>query len=122
MMVRLDELRRKFPPEDGAAYARAYAEAVLAERLGTLVHDIRVEADLEPSALAALMDVDEAEILRAEEGDASLSFLFLDRLARAAGSRVTVTAGGDELVLGAPADPSQADRPAVQPPAGLTEA
>lgn len=102
-MAKLDEVRRRFPPEDPDAYAAAYAEAVLAEQLAALVHGLRVSAGLDQDELAARMGVDEAEIARVEEGDASVTFGFLDRLGRAAGIRLTVTGGTVDVVLGAPA-------------------
>ncbi|MDA8309116.1 MAG: hypothetical protein M0Z46_00585 [Actinomycetota bacterium] len=115
MTVELSDLRRRFPPEDADAYALAYAEAALAEELGTLVHGLRVTAHLDVPGLAARMEVDEEEVLRAEEGDPSLSFAFVDRLARAVGAQVTVTAGGRDFVLGAPQLPPPAASAPAEP-------
>ncbi len=103
MTAKLREVRRRFPPEDASAYASAYAEAALAERLGTLVHRLRVGARMDVAELAARMGVEEDEVLLAEEGDASLTLAYLDRLARAVGSPVTVSAAEVGVVLGSPA-------------------
>ncbi|HVC15123.1 MAG TPA: helix-turn-helix transcriptional regulator [Acidimicrobiales bacterium] len=101
-MAKLDDVRRRFPPRDAAAYEAAYADAVRADRLAVLVHRVRVAARLGEGELAARMGVDEDAIVRAEEGDPSVTVAYLDRLARATGVRMTVTAGDETVVLGAP--------------------
>jgi ribosome-binding protein aMBF1 (putative translation factor) len=102
MTIELDELRRRFPPQDPAGYAKAYTEALVAEQMGALVHALRVDAQLEVCELAARLGVDEDEILRVEEGDTTLSVAFVDELARAVGARVSVATAGQEVVLGEP--------------------
>ncbi|MDA8075396.1 MAG: helix-turn-helix transcriptional regulator [Actinomycetota bacterium] len=100
-MARLSDVRRWFPPEDASMYAAAYAEAELAERLGTLVQALRKAACLDAAELAARTGVHEDELGRAEEGDASMTLGLLDRLAREAGVQVTLAGAGVEVVLGA---------------------
>ncbi|MGC8470915.1 MAG: helix-turn-helix domain-containing protein [Acidimicrobiales bacterium] len=100
-MARLSDVRCWFPPEDASVYADAYAEAELAERLGTLVQELRKAACLDVAEMAARTGVHEDELGRAEEGDASVTLGFLDRLAREAGVRVTLAGAGVEVVLGA---------------------
>jgi len=82
-------------------YAAAYAEAELAARLGALVQELRKAACLDAAEVAARAGVDEDELGRAEEGDASITLGFLDRLARGAGVRVTLAGAGVQVVLGA---------------------
>ncbi|MGH8989064.1 MAG: helix-turn-helix domain-containing protein [Acidimicrobiales bacterium] len=86
-MARLRDVRRWTSPEDPEVYSKAYAEAELAEDLGTLVHDLRVAAGLGRAELAVRMGVGEDEVLRAEEGDASLGIAFYDGVARAVAVR-----------------------------------
>ena len=100
-MARLSDVRCWFPPEDASMYAAAYAEAELAERLGTLVQELRKAACLDVAEMAARTGVHEDELGRAEEGDASVTLGFLARLAREAGVRVTLAGAGVEVVLGA---------------------
>lgn len=100
-MAELDDVRRRFPPEDPEAYARAYAEAELAGELGVLVHDLRVAAGLSEHDLAERMGVGEDDVARAEEGDDSLSVGFLDRLGRAVGVQLALAAGGTDIRFGA---------------------
>jgi transposase-like protein len=113
-MAKLSDVRRRFPPEDSEAYVRAYAEAELAGALGALVHGLRVSRGFSVAELARRMGIDKEEVLRAEEGDASLTVAFLDGVARAAGARVRMAAsdGGVEVVLGASGPP----RPSLPPP------
>ena len=92
MTAKLSDVRRRFPPEDAAAYERAYAEAELAEDLGTFVYSLRVAAELTEAELAARMGVDEDDVLCAEEGDGALTVAFVDSVARAVGVRVRMTA------------------------------
>jgi ribosome-binding protein aMBF1 (putative translation factor) len=120
MMAKLSDLRRRFPPDDAGAYAAAYAEAGLAASLGELVRALRCAAGLGVAELAASMGVDEDAVVRAEEGDASLTVAFVDRVARAVGLRVEMTvragstatatatgaAGTPVVVLGAPGSPA----------------
>jgi transcriptional regulator with XRE-family HTH domain len=101
-MAELRDVRRWFPPEDAAMYAAAYAEAELAERLGGLVQELRKAACLDPAELAARTGVHTDDLVRVEEGDASMTVGLLDRLAREAGVRVTLAGAGVEVVLGAP--------------------
>lgn len=100
-MAKLRDVRRWFPPEDASMYAAAYAEAELAERLGALVVELRRAARLDVSELAARMGVREDDLVRAEEGDATMAVGFLDRLAREAGVRVALEGVGVEVILGA---------------------
>jgi ribosome-binding protein aMBF1 (putative translation factor) len=99
-MARLSDVRHRFPPDDAGAYAAAYAEAELAERVGTLVHALRSASGLDAAGLAARIGADDDEIVRAEEGDASVTVGLLDRLARAAGVRLTLSSVALEIVLG----------------------
>jgi ribosome-binding protein aMBF1 (putative translation factor) len=99
-MAKLSDVRRRFPPDDADAYAAAYTEAQLAENLAVLVQGLRLSAGLSEAELAARMGVGEAEVQRAEEGDASLPVVFLHRLGRALGARLTMTAGDVQVVLG----------------------
>jgi ribosome-binding protein aMBF1 (putative translation factor) len=101
-MAKLSDVRRRFPPDDADAYAAAYTEAELAENLALLVQGLRLSAGLSEAELAARMGVGEAEIQRAEEGDASVSVVFLHRLGRAVGVRLTMTSGDVQVVLGVP--------------------
>jgi transcriptional regulator with XRE-family HTH domain len=100
MMAKLSEVRRRFPPEDAEAYVKAYAEAEFAERLGALAHALRASAHLDAPQLATRMGVEEDEVLRAEEGEASTTVAYLDRVARAVGIPVLIAAAGVEVVLG----------------------
>ena len=100
-MARLIDVRRWFPPEDASQYAAAYEEAVLAEKLGMLVHELARIAGVAEAELAARTGVSEDELTRAEEGDASTTVAFLDRLARAAGVRLTLAGGEVVVALGA---------------------
>ncbi|MHB1554543.1 MAG: helix-turn-helix domain-containing protein [Acidimicrobiales bacterium] len=109
-MAKLSDVRRWFPPEDASMYAAAYAEAELAERLGVLVQELRKAAGLDAAELAACTGVNEDDLVRAEEGDASIAVGFLDRLAREARVRVTLAGAGVEVVLGAAA-PAPGDSP-----------
>ncbi len=93
--MNLDDVRRLLPVEDPAAYDVAYAEATVVSALGEAVHRAHEAAGLSEHDLATLMDVDEAEIERVEEGDPALSIGFLVRLARAMGVSVCLTLGGD---------------------------
>ena len=105
-MAKLSDVRRRFPPGDAEVYARAYAAAELAGALGAFVHGLRVSAGLSEAELARRMGIDEEEVLRAEEGDASLTVAFLDGVARAVEARVRMAAaGGVEVVLGAGGPP-----------------
>lgn len=114
-MAKLRDVRRRFPPEDAAAYEAAYAEAELAEDLGAFVYSLRVAADLGTAEVAARMGVDEDEVLRAEEGDASVTVAFLDGVARAVGARVKITATAVlEVTLGTH-DPAPPRRPPAPP-------
>jgi ribosome-binding protein aMBF1 (putative translation factor) len=114
-MAKLSDVRRRFPPEDAAAYERAYAEAELAEDLGTFVYSLRVAADLSEAELAARMGVDEDDVLRAEEGDAALTVAFVDAVARAVGVRVRMTATAVlEVTLGG-SDPPPPPPPTLPP-------
>lgn len=99
-MAKLSDVRRRFPPDDADAYAAAYTEAELAENLAVLVQGLRLSAGLSQAELAARMGVEEEEIQRAEEGDASISLEFLHRLGRAVGARLTMTSGDVQVVLG----------------------
>ena len=111
-MARLVDVRRLFPPQDASQYAAAYAEAELAEKLATLVHGLARSAGFTEAELAARTGLSEDELARAEEGDASITVGFLDRLARAAGVRLTLAGGGVVVVLGV-APPAAVGSPEV---------
>lgn len=103
-MAKLGDVRRRFPPEDPAAYEKAYEEAKLAEELGTLVYSLRAAAGLSEAELAARMGIDEDEVVRAEEGDASLTVAFLDGVAGAVDlpAGIALKAGSLEVTLEPP--------------------
>jgi Helix-turn-helix domain len=111
-MAKLSDVRRRFPPDDAQAYARAYSAAVLAEELGALLYGLRTSANLSEAELASRLGVDEDQVVRAEEGDAELTVAYVDAVVRAVASqvRLTVMTGDLEVVLGAPppAPPSPA--------------
>lgn len=112
-MAKLSDVRRRFPPQDAAVYAEAYATAALAGELGEFVYGLRVAAGLSEAELAARLGIDSDEVVRAEEGDASLTVAYLDGVARAAGVqlRVAAPAGGLEVVLGASSETPPASPP-----------
>lgn len=114
-MAKLSEVRRRFPPGDAAVYAAAYAEAEVAERLGTLLHLLRVAAGVDVAELAARLGVDEEEVLRAEEGGGGITLGYLDRVAVAVGVPTTVTSDHLAAVLEASATPPP-DPPGSAPP------
>jgi hypothetical protein len=124
MMAKLTDVRRRFPLEDAGVYAEAYASAALAGEVGALVYGLRVAAGLGQAGLAERMGIDEDEVLRAEEGDPSLTIAFLDGVARAAGVQVRVAgpAGGVEVVLGRSIPPRAPQPPTPQPSTPQPEA
>ncbi len=105
-MATLREVRRMFPPEDAEAYARAYTIAGVVGDLGALLHARRVAAGLSVGELARRMGVDEEEVRRAEEGDASLTVALAAGVARATRARVRRrVSGGDDAVFGTSGPP-----------------
>lgn len=103
--MKLDDLRRRIPVEDRAAYDAAYAEATAAGRLGDAVHRLREAAGLSEAALAERVGVGEEEIAAAEEGDPSVTVAFVAQLARALGVPVCLTLGEEVVDLAGHAEP-----------------
>jgi ribosome-binding protein aMBF1 (putative translation factor) len=116
-MATLRDVRRMFPPEDAEAYARAYAIAGVVGDLGALLHARRVAAGLSVAELARRMGVDEEEIRRAEEGDASLTVALAGGVARATRARVrrTVSAGDHNVAVLGTSGPPPPPSPPRQP-------
>ena len=98
-MAKLDDLRRRFPPDDAREHAAAYEEAACAERVGALVHDLRTAAGLDEDEVGARAGVDADEVLRVEEGDPALTLGTLRRVAGALGVRLVLRMGPHDVVL-----------------------
>jgi hypothetical protein len=119
-MVKLGDMRRRFPVEDPVAYAAAAAEAELAGRLGELVHRMREAAGLGGAELAGRLGITADDLTAAEEGDPSLALDvgFLHRACVALGARGEVVIGGEHVMWGAAATDGAAPAPAPGPASG----
>lgn len=119
-MVRLDDVRRRFPVEDPAAYAAAAVEAEVAGRLGELVHRMREASGLSEAELAGRLGVTADDLTRAEEGEPSLALDmgFLHRAVVALGVHGPADLGGEQAVWGVAAGDVSAATPPPAPNPG----
>jgi ribosome-binding protein aMBF1 (putative translation factor) len=83
-------------------YNAAYAEADLAGRFAELVYELREEAGLTQTELAKRMGTTQSAIARIEGGAHTPTIAVLNKLGRALGQPLTLSAAGHAVTFGVP--------------------
>jgi len=83
-----------------ADYTTAYAEADLSGQLAELVFTLRDEAGLTQTELASRMHSTQSSIARLEAGGHTPTIDLLDRLGKALGTPLTLSAAGHAVTFG----------------------
>lgn len=89
-------------PEQQAEYDKAYAEAALAGSLAELVYNLRDEAGITQTELARRMGTTQSSIARIESGGNTPTIYLLDKLGKALGTPLTLSAAGHAVTFGLP--------------------
>jgi ribosome-binding protein aMBF1 (putative translation factor) len=88
--------------DERANYSIIYAEAGLSGALAELVYRLRDEAGLTQTELARRMGSTQSSIARMEAGSQTPRIDLLDRLGRALGTPLTLSAAGHAVTFGVP--------------------
>jgi ribosome-binding protein aMBF1 (putative translation factor) len=83
-----------------AEYAKAYADADLSGQLAELVYTLREDAGLTQTSLAKLMGSTQSSIARIEAGGHLPTIDLLNRLGKALGTPLTLSAAGHAVTFG----------------------